>query len=43
MFITRATLLFELRRVAHLDRPLSPVGEDSMDVFLRAAIILNYL
>jgi len=38
-----ATLLFELRRKAHLDRVFGPVGEGSMDLFLRVAILFPYL
>jgi len=37
--VTFAMLLFELRRVAHLDRPYTPVREGSMDIFPRTAII----
>jgi hypothetical protein len=32
-------LLFEFRRVAHLDRAFTTVREGSMDVFPRAALI----
>jgi hypothetical protein len=39
--VTLVMLLFELCRVVHLDRPLTPVGESSIDFFPRAALIFH--
>jgi hypothetical protein len=36
-------LLFEFRRVAHLDRPWNPMGKGSTDLFPRAAIPFPHL